>query len=445
MIDRPMSPSMRTLQIADQVLGILGCLILQPLRLGSRRRVAQAPVRRVLFVKFWGVGSLQHLTAAAQHLKRRHPEAELVLLTLARNEAFARGFGTFDRLFTLEVRGAGVLRLGARILRCLRQLRSARFDRVYDFEFFTRFSALVSALSRAPSTYGFTSPSVWRGGFHAHRIAFRRDQHVARNFLNLAQTGERAASSTASALHTTNSLAPVPYQVRPQDEEALETALRGAGGWPRGYIVLNPNAGCLCLERRWPAEHFANLAARLLQESELGLLFIGSRDERQRTAAIVADARARAGRAGQRIFDLSGSLEAGPLCALLAGARLVISNDSGPMHLAAALGAPTLGLFGPETPLLYSPLGPRARALWDPPPCSPCINVHDGKRATCIHGRPECLMNLTVDGVLRAALEWLEEPAESLPAHPDRCSPPRAPASPAASKPSSLPRIRSAG
>jgi ADP-heptose:LPS heptosyltransferase len=73
------------------------------------------------------------------------------------------------------------------------------------------------------------------------------------------------------------------------------------------------------------------------------------------------------------------------------------------MHLAAAIGAPTLGLFGPETPVMYGPLGLRARALYRPPACSPCINVHDNKVASCIYGEPQCLMSISVDEVHESA------------------------------------------
>jgi ADP-heptose:LPS heptosyltransferase len=103
------------------------------------------------------------------------------------------------------------------------------------------------------------------------------------------------------------------------------------------------------------------------------------------------------------VVSTAGELSAGMLAALLARAELVVSNDSGPMHLAAALGAPTVGLFGPETPVMYAPLGVQAVTLYRPPPCSPCINVHDNKVASCIWGEPQCLVNVPVQEVLDAA------------------------------------------
>jgi ADP-heptose:LPS heptosyltransferase len=126
------------------------------------------------------------------------------------------------------------------------------------------------------------------------------------------------------------------------------------------------------------------------------------------TTALAAAAAPRA-RAAERLLDLSGGLSLGELVALLSRADLVVSNDSGPMHLAAALGVPTLGLFGPETPRRYGPIGARTAALSDPPPCGPCINVHDNKLAACVMGRAECMTRISVDAVLAAALALVSE------------------------------------
>ncbi len=402
-----MAPRMRTLQRADQALGLVGCAALQPLRWWrSWTRKDLPAARRILLVKLWGAGSLQLLTAAARVLRERHPAAELTLLTLENNAGFAGGFRAFDRIETLRVGDAGWWRLALRIGSLVARLRRARYDEVYDFEFFTRFSALISATSGAVRTHGFHSPSVWRGGFHDRTIPFNRYWHVAQNFAALAGASvEREVEAGDLA----------PFRVDRAETSSVEARLIEAG-WScaRPLAVLNPNAGSLSLERRWPAPRFAELASRLARAGFTPVL-VGNGEEHPYTRAIAEEARALSGAGASAILDLSGRLTPGELCALFPRAALVVSNDSGPMHLAAALGAPTLGLFGPETPVMYRPLGARARALWRPPICSPCINVHDNKRATCIHGRPECLMNLSVDEVEREALALVAAPMGRVP------------------------------
>ncbi|HVS18812.1 MAG TPA: hypothetical protein VMT18_09460, partial [Planctomycetota bacterium] len=173
----PRDLSMHALQRADQRLGWLACLLLQPVRwlrpLG--RLVPRARRRgRVLCIKFWGIGSLQLLTPAVRTLRWRHPDAELVLLTLAPNRAAVEALGVFDRVLTLDVGRAGWGRVFARILRLVARLRRERFEEVYDFEFFTRFSSLVALATGSLSTHGFAHSTIWRGGFHHRRVPFNR-------------------------------------------------------------------------------------------------------------------------------------------------------------------------------------------------------------------------------------------------------------------------------
>jgi lipopolysaccharide heptosyltransferase II len=383
------------LQRADRALGLVACTALQPWRALRRLRSGAAqpePARRVLLIKFWGLGSLQLLTPAVGTLRRRHPEAELVLLTLSENAAFVRGLGVFDRVEALDVRAPGWAAVALRILALVRRLRRARYERVYDFEFFTRFSAVVSFLVGAPRTTGFSSTSAWRGRLHTDDVPFNRYWHVARNFRALAG-GEDGEDVPLGELRR--------HPVTDLDREGLLARLAEAGLAPDAPLVaLNPNAGRLSLERRWPVARFAALARRVLERTDHSVVLVGSEGERAHTREVLAAA----GGDPRRLVEVAGRLSLGELSALFERADAVVSNDSGPMHLAAAQGAPTLGLFGPETPQMYRPLGPRAEALYRPTVCSPCINVHQGKLATCIHGHPECLENISVDD----AWGWLE-------------------------------------
>ena len=381
---------MRTLQAVDRQLGPLASLILRPLAL--LRRPSPATPRDILVIKFWGLGSLQLASAAVRALRREHPSAKLTLLTLSGNRDFVRGLGVFDEVRCLELGDGGTLAL--RLLKMLRELRSARFDRVYDFEFFTWFSAIASLASGAPRTFGFAAPGVRRGGLHTDTVPFNRYWHVARNFRALAggETGAEVGPEDLSV-----------FQVEEAHERELSRVLASD---ERALVVINPNAGDLAPERRWPAERFGAIAAKLAREDGARVVITGSQSERDKTGAVL---RAAGPHVSGRIQDLGGALSIGALNALFRRADLVITNDSGPMHLAAAQGAPTVGLFGPETPVMYAPIGRRAKVHYAPPLCSPCINVHDAKALSCVHGQPECLMRIEVEEVLGTARALLAD------------------------------------
>ena len=400
-----MAISMHRLQVADRVLGTIASLVLQPARL-LRRRVRPGEVQGVLAVKFWGLGSLQLLTPAFRVLRLRHPEAKLVLLTLESNVEFARGLGLFDEVLGVDLGQNRWSRLGWSLFEVLRRVRAQAFDVVYDFEFFTRFSAVVSLLSGAPRTLGFSAPGITRGGFHTELVPFQRSWHVARNFRALAG-GENGNGVAPSDL--------LPFSIRIEHRvEAtlalIENDLTGEGP----LIVLNPNAGELSLERRWPAERFAELARRLVVEDGARVAVVGSPREKE----YVRHVRALIGLLPKgRCADLAGRLSIGGLVALLRQAEVFVTNDSGPMHVAAAQGVPTIGLFGPETPRLYRPLGHRARFLFQPTICSPCINVHDNKLGTCTRGKAECMTNLSVGYVLAATRDEIGRERRLAPLH----------------------------
>jgi ADP-heptose:LPS heptosyltransferase len=93
------------------------------------------------------------------------------------------------------------------------------------------------------------------------------------------------------------------------------------------------------------------------------------------------------------------------LAALLDRAEIVISNDTGPVHIASSLGKPVLGLYGPNTPALYGPLSPGSRSFYKDLPCSPCITNLNYKTSFC--RLPVCIQNITVDEVARAAADLL--------------------------------------
>ncbi len=162
---------------------------------------------------------------------------------------------------------------------------------------------------------------------------------------------------------------------------------------PHGSIVFHPGVSRWLPFKRWSAASFAELGDRL--GARLGaevLVSSGPSDHEEATAVVNAM------RAPARLADEPG-LPA--LVRLLTGARLVVAADTGPAHLAAAAGVPTVVLFGPTDPAVAAPLGPRVRSLRAGVRCSPC------ELRSC----PDtvCMSGIAVDAVERAALDLLAE------------------------------------
>ena len=378
-----MTIPMKRLQRADRALGGPASLLLQPLR-WLRCRRAPREFERVLLVKFWGLGSLQLMTPAVRALRSRFPKARLELLTLESNRDFARRLGVFDDVLALDVEDAGWTRIGLRIGRLVRSLRRRRYDTVYDFEFFTRFSAIISLLSGAPTSQGFASSARTRAGLHTRTVPFNRYWHVARNFRCLAggENGRTVGIEEVSA-----------FPITEKDRLEMSTILFEHGmATDDPLIVLNPHAGSLSLERRWPTENFSQLARELILEEGARVVVIGTKSEAERAHEVCV----RTGAVPEgTLASFAGKLSIGATAALLDHAAVFVTNDSGPMHLAARRSAsPTVGLFGPGDAGALSARSEHADALRSTRRrrAARVIQVHANKLASCTRGHAECLL-----------------------------------------------------
>jgi heptosyltransferase-2 len=161
---------------------------------------------------------------------------------------------------------------------------------------------------------------------------------------------------------------------------------------PRFLIGIHPGAS-FGPAKRWPPERFAALAERMIGELRADVLIFGSAAE-----APLAEAIARAMKHAPTL--LAGKTTLTQMLALLAHCQLVVTNDSGPMHIAAALGLPLVAVFGSTNERATGPLSARARVVKKPVPCSPC-----GLRKCPIDFR--CMQGVTVEDVSNTALELL--------------------------------------
>ncbi|MDE2573431.1 MAG: glycosyltransferase family 9 protein [bacterium] len=158
---------------------------------------------------------------------------------------------------------------------------------------------------------------------------------------------------------------------------------------PGGYVVLHPTRGLELNGRRWPVETLAAVATRLRERFSLPVILSGTVSDRPIAEAIAAASGA---------CSLAGETSFSELAALLEGARLCVAVDSGPMHVAACLGTPTVGIFALQSdePQRWAPLGPRTAVVG---PVYPCPTAH--RKETC----PDfaCLRQLEPQRVIAAA------------------------------------------
>lgn len=271
---------------------------------------------------------------------------------------------------------------GQSIISKLKSRRAA----VVDLEFYSAATTLLAAMCR-PVVFAALD-ARWRRGLLTHHLAWPEGLH----FADLAR-------------HSLSQLCGEPLDappLLPLAPEALPAPPVRADGEVR-RVVVNASCGPLCPERRLPVAIFADLLNDLAQDDGLTLHLVGAPGDRpavDEVVALLADP--------VRMVDHVGHQDLAGLLALCRDADLVISSDSGPLHLAAGVGARTLSFYGPETPARFGPRGDGHTIVVGGVPCGPCLIAANQKQAPC-RGRNVCLRQLDGHALARLARERLAE------------------------------------
>jgi heptosyltransferase-2 len=306
-------------------------------------------------------------------------------------------------LHTYDPAGAdfGIARTASKV----REIRAASYDAVVDFEQHIVLVAAFLAMTRIRTRVGLASESNPRARFQTHTVPLTGDEHMWQAYAGLLRMIAPGLSASTAV--------PIPVA---EDVARDVRCWWHANGMDEGTRTVAFHMGCgsTAVARRWPVSRFVELAYALEARGVADrFVLTGSRSE-----GPLADAFARAcpGRAvnAMGLPSLQHTAETLRRCALL------VSNDTGVMHLAAAMGTPTVGLFGPNTPARYAPVGPRTLSLYrTQAACSPCINIHDGVVPECVNPvRGECLLDITASDVVAAARQFISGARPRLMARP---------------------------
>jgi ADP-heptose:LPS heptosyltransferase len=294
--------------------------------LKSGRPLGDAPPRRVAVVRALQLGDLLCAVPAFRALQAALPEAEIVLIGLPWAEAFVRRYADYLDGFREFPGWPGLperpVRLD-RLLAFLAAMQAERFDLAIQMHGSGGLTNPLTVLLGARRNAGFFVPGQFCPDPERFLPYPERVPEVWRHlrlldFLGVPPRGEH-----------------LDFPLRPEDGAALR-AIDGAGELRPGQYVC-VHAGARAAERRWPPEQFAAVADALAGRG-LGVVLTGSRDERPLTRAVAGAMRAGA-------LDLAGRTDLGALAALLHGARLLVCNDTGVSHLAAALRVPSVVVF----------------------------------------------------------------------------------------------------
>jgi heptosyltransferase I len=337
--------------------------------------------RRILIIKPSSFGDVIHALPVLHGLRHRYPNARISWLVASSCAGLLEGHPDLDELIRFDRKRYA--RIGrswtatVEFVRFLLQLKAKAFDLVIDLQGLFR-SGFMAFATGAPVILGFASAREFAPLFYTRRIAVPDDEmHAAdKNYC------------FAEVLGFTDVPLGFHLPVQPGAVAAVSEVLSAKGISPgQSYVLMGP--GTRWETKRWAAGAFAEVARRIAEQFHLPVVLIGMEDEVE-VAREVEEA------VGGGVVNLAGKTRLPELIALVAGAALVVMHDSGPMHLATALGRPMVAIYGPTSPRRTGPYHrPEAVARLDLP-CSPCYI----KRVTdCPHGH-RCMRDLSPSVVL---------------------------------------------
>jgi heptosyltransferase-2 len=335
-----------------------------------------AAVEKILVAQTSFVGDVVLTTPLLAALRQRFPGAHIAVLCTPRGKEILAGHPAVDEIIILKKKRDGGRRSG--IFEMARTLRERGFTMAISPHKSLR-TALILSLAGMPLRIGFRQSAGW---FLYHRRV-QRDalaHEVDRNLSLLRALGAEAESAEATPR----------VEPAPAAREAA-TRLFDELGIGRDATVIGINPGSVWPTKRWTAEGYAAVSAALAKKHDARIVVFGGPDDREIAERVVRLADCGA-------VSIAGRLSLSELAAAVDQCKVFITNDSGPMHIAAARGVPVVAIFCATTPALgFYPYASRAVVVEKELPCRPCGD-HGGLR--CPLGTEDCMRLVRPEDVL---------------------------------------------
>jgi len=355
------------------------------------------PFQRIVVCKLKGMGSIVQASALLATLRKNYPTAEIIFVSTDANKSILNFYG--DQINgKLLIQDNSIFQLIKSTISALLKLWKFRPQVYIDIEVYSNYSSLLCTLSAASNRFGYyKSDKNYRSGLYTHLMYYNIKAPLSEIYLQMARILPiKVVDHELIPLILSNEIQSNSIQKLREYNPLIESF---------NYLVINPNASDLRLERRWPAEYFIQLIQEIrVLKPEMILVLIGNKQEasyvNQISKHFLHD---------NRVVDSSGKLKLDELIAVMKNAAGIITNDTGPLHLALALRKKTIGLFGPCSPDQYGQMQ-TCIPVYTNVYCSPC--VHEFINPPCA-GDNQCMKRMNVSMVINAWKKLMEVQADN--------------------------------
>jgi predicted lipopolysaccharide heptosyltransferase III len=331
-------------------------------------------VQNIFVIKLRYIGDVLLATPVLQSLRAAWPQARLTVAVNPGTQDILAHNPHVDQVLVVERTG---WRQG---LKLCSDIRRRRFDCVIDLSDSDR-SAIMALATGASTRVGFNWEHRWRG------MAFTTIVDAVYGSMPMVEYDLCALAPLGVPPATTR---PVMW-TGPQDEAEAGQLLQTTGLAGRPWVMVHP--GARYWFKSWAAERFASLIDHCMMRG-LSVAVVGGPGDQEQAGRI-------AGLCARPPVNLAGRTSLLGLAALMKHCALFIGNDAGPMHMAAAMGAPVVGLFGPSDPSVWGPRGAQIEVIFKGLDCRRCFHP------TCTRGAESCMNLISVDEVFDATERFL--------------------------------------
>jgi heptosyltransferase-2 len=324
-----------------------------------RRKIHPREIERVVVRGVNWVGDAVMTVPALRELRRVLPHAHITLATRPWAEGLFADADFLDEILIYERKRRDVRAVAGQVS----AWRKSRFDLALLFQNAFE-AALIAIASRVPLRMGYESDG--RRALLTHAIplpAWRSSRHEVFYYLNLVAELERLLYGSSEIMEREPQFA---LNVSEKRRAQAREFLLEQGVLMDGPLVALCPGSTNSRAKRWPAERYAALGDRFAEQRGASVLLIGSPDE-------IEVSREVKGLMRHQPFMLTGMTDLATATAILSLAEILITNDTGPAHISAALNRPTLVIFGPTDPRTTRPFSPSAQIVRRPPECAPCM------------------------------------------------------------------------
>lgn len=377
----------------DRVLGRQLALLLNVLVriLGKLLRIDHSldkDFERIVVCKYKGMGSIIQSTPLLQTLRKRYPNAHITYVSTASNKGIIQKLDMIDEALYLSDKN--MFSLLSSIWSLLWKMWRQRPELYIDLEVYSNFSSLITTMSMAKNRVGFYLRSThYRLGTYTHMMFFNNSLPISSIYLQAARL--------LNCDDFITDLYPLESELKDYTKSMSAIGLSDQ----KAFITINPNASDLRLERRWPASHFQALIEKLrLNFPDYQLVLLGAPSEASYVASLYEPYAS-----DEMILNAAGKTNMEELIFVIGKADLMITNDTGPMHMAFATETTTVSLYGPSNSDHYGHYKNNyvvQKALY----CSPCI--HEFEQSPC-KGDNQCMQLISVSDVMEQVMQAMED------------------------------------